>query len=118
MFSSMEMAVAWAAGVLGYRAATCMPRDYAGEAICLVDRTGGELDYPHDSPEISFSVWARSEAEAESGANALAIACKTMPPGDWHVNAVGVPRVFSYGREDGGWFVWQTTVPFQVRLQD
>lgn len=48
----------------------------------------------------------------------LAIATVTMPMDDPHVNAMGTPEVLSYGREEGGWFVWQVTVPLDVRLTD
>lgn len=118
MFSSTEMAVAWAAEVLGVQSGTYMPSKFDGDAICIVDRTGGDLDYPHDAPEIAFQVWARNEADAESGATCIAIACKTRPPDDPHVNHVRTPRVFSYGREERGWFVWQCSVAFDVTLLD
>lgn len=118
LFSSTQMAVEWAASVLEVRTCTYMPEDVEGGVVCVVERTGGEVAYPHDAPEMSFQVWAKTEAEAEAGAMMVAIAASTMPPEDYHVNAVGTPTVFSYGREDGGWFVWQATVPFSVRLID
>ena len=119
MFSSMECSVAWADRVLGVHAVTYPPPD-ARElgAFCVVERTGGELAWPHDSPEISFQLWADSESDAEELANMLAIATVTMPMDDPHVNAMGTPEVLSYGREEGGWFVWQVTVSLDVRLTD
>lgn len=117
MFDSMEMAVAWAASVLGTRACTYLPADPPDE-LCVVERVGGELDYPHDSPEFAFQVWAKAEKAAKDGACLVAVAAKTAPPADGHVNSVGVPTVYSYGREDGGWFVWQATVPMEVNLLD
>lgn len=124
MFSSVQCAVEWAAEVLGVRACTYLPRDASGNVtsgdrtLVVVERTGGELAYPHDSPDISLQVWSRSEAEAESGANMLAIAARTMPMADRHVNSMGTPSVLSYGREPGGWFVWQVDQPLSVNLLD
>lgn len=119
MFSSMECSTDWVRHVLGIRTVTYPPPN-ARElgAFCVVERTGGELAWPHDSPEISFRLWADSELEAEELANMLAIATVTMPMDDPHVNAMGTPEVLSYGREEGGWFVWQVTVPLDVRLTD
>lgn len=119
MFSSMECSIAWARRVLGMWTVTYPPpngREFG--AFCVVERTGGELAWPHDSPEISFQLWADSEDEAEELANMLAIATVTMPMDDPHVNAMGTPEVLSYGREEGGWFVWQVTVSLDVRLTD
>lgn len=118
LFSSTQMAVEWAASVLETRACTYMPDDAHEQVVCVVERTGGDVAYPHDAPEISFQIWAKAEADAEAGAMMVAIAASTKPPEDPHVNAVGAPTVFSYGREEGGWFVWQATVPFSVRLID
>ena len=123
MFSSVEYAAAWASDVLGVRACTYAPRDARGdvpgsEPFCVVERTGGPLDWSHDSPEIAFQPWSRSEAEAEAMAASLAIAVRTRPMDDPHVNAAGVPDVLSYGREEGGWFVWQTSVRLEVNLLD
>ncbi|NPD32254.1 hypothetical protein HLV35_03100 [Eggerthellaceae bacterium zg-997] len=124
MFSSIECAVSWAARVLLVRACTYVPRTSEGDVtaddaeFCVVERVGGPLAYPHDEPEIAFQVWARREARAEQLACMLAVAARTMPISDAHVNGMGVPSVCSYGREEGGWFVWQTTVPLKVNLLD
>lgn len=123
MFSSIEAAVAWAAKVSGVPASTDVRYDANGAPLedapfCIVSRTGGELDYPHDSPEITFELWAQTETRAEELANIVAIACKTMPPEDEHVNQVDVPRMYSYGLQEGGWHVWDVAVTWRVNLQD
>ena len=41
-----------------------------------------------------------------------------MSINDRHVNDVGVPSVLRYGREDGGWYVWQVDVTLEVNLLD
>lgn len=124
MFSSLEYAVNWARSILGYRTSTYVPRDADGMALvrdkkfCIVERTGGELDYPHDMPSFSFQIWSQSEADAEADANILAIATKTKPMDDYHINACGTPSVLSYGLMDGGWFVWQVNLDLNVNLLD
>lgn len=124
MFSSIEAAVEWAQFVLGggVRVGTYVPRDAEGlptgkQSLCLVDRTGGTLNFPHDFPEITFQVWTKSEAESEELANVLAIACKTAPPTDPHINSIQPPTLSSYGNQ-GAWFVWQVSVSWGVRLDD
>lgn len=126
MFSSIECAINWARQILGVHVGTFVPRDARGvvsaapniDTFAVVERTGGALDYPHDSPEISVQVWSRSDEKAETMANMLAIACKTKPIDDDHVNAIGVPTLFSYGAEAGGWLVWQVNISLEVNLLD
>lgn len=119
MVSVVELSVEWSASVLGVAARTSPPRDSQDEAeFCLVERTGGLLDWPHDSPEVTFQLWARADERAEQLAMMLAIAAKTVPPRDRHINAVGVPSVSSYGEVDGGFFVWQVSLPLEMNLLD
>lgn len=121
MFSSLECVIAWAHDVTDVPCGTYLPegaKSTAGGSYCVVSRDGGELDYPHDAPDVSIQVWSPTEAGAESLANVVAIACKTMPINDRHVNNVGVPSVLRYGREDGGWYVWQVDVTLEVNLLD
>lgn len=123
MFSSIECAIKWAHSVLGIDTCTYVPLKDDGSvdastSFCVVERTGGELDYPHDAPEIAFQVWAKTEDRAETLANMLAIATKTMPIDDMHVNGMETPTLVTYGREAGGWFVWQVSVVIHVSLRD
>ncbi len=124
MFSSLEYTIKWVHSVLGYRTSTHVPRDADGMALvrdkkfCIVERTGGELDYPHDSPSFAVQIWSQSESDAEQDANILAIATKTVPMNDYHINAVGIPDVLSYGLMEGGWFVWQVNLDLEVNLLD
>lgn len=125
MFSSLEYAIKWASEVLGYRAVSYVPRNaddtlkpIKDKKFCVVNRTGGELNYPHDSPSFAFQLWCRTDAEAEEEANILAIAAKLKPMKDIHVNAVGVPDVLSYGYAEDGWFIWQVNIDLEVNLLD
>ena len=117
MWSSMEMMGEWARDVLDVPVST-YPASGAGPTFALVSRTGGRVDYPHDSPEISVQVWSKSDSEAEEGAMAIGIAAKTLPPDDPHVNSVGAPNVYRYGAQDGGWFVWEADVPLETNIID
>ena len=90
--------------------------DTSAEAFCLVERTGGEVSWPHDSPEVAFQVWAKTDLAAEQAAYLLAIGAVTAPPADPHCNSVGTPTMYSYGREEGGWYVWQATIPFEFNM--
>lgn len=121
MISSLEIVRDWAAETLGLDAGTYVPADATAaypdaEPFCVVTRTGGTLDYPHDSPKFAVQVWAADESAAETYAAMLAIACRTMPPKDPHINSVAAPAVLSYGREDGGWFVWETDIDLEINL--
>ncbi|MCI6275080.1 MAG: hypothetical protein MR611_10510 [Coriobacteriaceae bacterium] len=123
MVSSLEMVCEWVRGVLGVRVGTYPPASATtatggAQPFAVVTRTGGEVDYPHESPAFAVQVWAADEATAETDAYLVAIACKTMPPSDAHVNAILTPTVLSYGRMEGGWFVWQANVSLEVNLLD
>ena len=117
IFSSMEYIIKYVHKVLNIPASTHV-QEKMPPAFALVDRTGGEVDYPHDNPEYSVSIWAKSEAKCEDYAYQLAIGLKTVPPDDYHINAVGVPTVFSYGRDESGYYIWQVTVTLAVNIQD
>lgn len=119
IYDPMEMAVKWAASICECPVSTYVRDDAQDNDVFItVERTGGIVDYPHDSPEITFRVWATSDATAEENAYLLAIAAKTMPPSDAYVNAVGAPTMYSYGREDDGdYYMWDVSIPFNIRLQ-
>lgn len=119
--SSLEILIAWVKDVLDIDAGTYPPHDAttateAAEPFAVITRTGGAVDYPHDSPQFAVQLWAASEERAELLANLLAIACRTMPPDDSHVNSLATPTVLSYGRMDGGWFVWQVDIGLEVNM--
>lgn len=123
MVSSLELVCKWVRSVLGVRVGTYPPPTSTtatdqSEPFAVVTRTGGEVDYPHESPAFAVQVWAADEATAETDAYMVAIACKTRPPEDGHVNAVLTPSLLSYGSMDGGWFVWQANVNLEVNLLD
>lgn len=117
IWSSMEYIIKYVHDMLGVPTATHTPKN-TPDVFALVDRTGGDMDYPHDRPEYSVSIWARSEDKCEELAHVLAIGLKTKAPDDGHINAHGVPAVFSYGQEEGGFFIWQVTFSLVVNIQD
>ena len=119
MFSSVECSIRWAATILEVPVGTYAPEESEKlTAFAITERTGGSLDYPHDNPDITFQIWAKEEARAEQLANLLAIAAKTMPIDDSHVNTMDVPEMMSYGKAEGDWFIWQVSVGLNVNLLD
>ena len=117
IFSSMEHMIKWVSDTLKVPCSTKVPRD-TPDIFTLLDRTGGTMDYPHDSPEYTVSIWAKSKDACEQLAHELAIALKLTPPADRHINHVDVPNVFSYGVQDGGYTTWQVTFQMQVNIQN
>lgn len=119
MFDPLENVVSWVGSVLSVPVSTYSDTEKAtGDEFALVQRTGGDCDYPHDYPEFAIQIWAKSDAAAEQAAYLLAIGSKTVPPTDRHIDAIGVPTMYSFDRQEGGWFVWQVTIPFVVNLLD
>lgn len=119
MFSSLEFIIGWIGKTLEYVPVFTYPPEKTPDVFCTVDRTAGQLDYPHDNPEFTVSIWSKREDKAEELANVLAIAVKIKPPtDDYHINTVGVPNMYSYSKVDGGYFVWQVSFFLSVNLLD
>lgn len=118
MFNPLADVMSWAGDVLEAPASTYVPDD-PPDLFVVVTRTGGAVFKGHDSPQFAMQVWAKSDLEAEAGAYTLALAMQdpAYAPSDPHCNAVGDPTIYSYGREDGGWYVWQVTAEFQYNLR-
>lgn len=116
MFDPLEAVVSWASDILDAPVMTYPDPPDGASIFGVVTRTGGDVDWPHDWPSFAIQVWAESDAEAEQGAYLLAIGAKTRPPADAGILEVMTPSMYSYGREDGGWYVWQTTIPLAVNL--
>ena len=117
IFSSMEHVIKWAHITIGLPCSTEVQKNTPDEFL-LVDRTGGEMDYPHDYPEYTISIWTRSSARSEQVAHELAIALKVTPPTDRNINAIFTPNVFSYGKQEGDFIVWQVTFSMSVNIKD
>lgn len=118
MFDPLEFAVAWASRVTGVRCGTYIYDDMPDPAV-VVTRSGGTVDFPHDAPNFAFTVYASTDDEAESLAYQLAIAARygQCQPSDPHLNAVGAPSLYSYGRRNGQ-YIWETDIPMNFRLLD
>ena len=91
IFSSMEHVIKWAHTTIGLPCSKEVQKNTQDEFL-LVDRSGGEMDYPHDSPEYTISIWTMSSARTEHVALDLAIALKVTPPTDRKINAVFTPN--------------------------
>lgn len=122
MFDPMEYAVSYVHNTLNIPASTYLQegvRPQTTPVCAIVQRTGGEISYPHDNPDFAVQILADSDEKAQLYAYSLAVALKTQPPKDKHLNAVGTPTIYSYGMtEDGDWFVWQVTIPMAFNLVD
>lgn len=108
IFSSIEYVIKYVHGVLEIPVSTHTQKN-TPDMYALVDRTGGVMDYPHDAPEYSVSIYTKSEAKSEELAHVLAIGLKTKPMQDPHINKCYPPNVFSYGRDEAGYFIWQVS---------
>ncbi|KXB34380.1 hypothetical protein [Atopobium deltae] len=117
IFSSIEYVIGYVQDVLEIPTSTYAQKN-TPNAYALVDRTGGVMDYPHDAPEYSVSIYTKSEAKSEELAHVLAIGLKTRPMKDVHVNTCAAPNVFSYGRDDAGYFIWQVSFSLVCNIHD
>lgn len=104
-WSSLAAVRAWAEKRLGVPVGTYPPAEPTGD-FGVIQRIGGEVDYPHDSPEFALQIWADSEPDAEEAAIALARMLGTLLD-IGRVNRVGTPSLVSLGRDENGKYVWQ-----------
>lgn len=105
-WSSLAAVRAWAEERLGVPVGTYPPAEPAGD-FGVIQRVGGEVDYPHDSPSFAIQIWADSEPDAEEAAIALARVLPTLRSAESRVNGIGTPSLVSLGRDENGKFVWQ-----------
>lgn len=114
-FDPLVHIIGWVGDSLGLHASTVAAPD-GGEPFAVVERVGGECEFPHDMPQFAVQVWALSDVDAEGAAYALCRLLKTDPPKNAHVNAVGTPSITSYSPQEGGWRVWQVTFSLACRI--
>lgn len=105
-WSSLAAVRAWAEERLGVHVGTYPPANPTDD-FGVVQRVGGEVDYPHDSPMFAIQIWADSEPDAEECAIALSRAIPTLMEAEARINRVGLPTLISLGRDEDGKFVWQ-----------
>lgn len=119
MFDPLESFINWVGSTLECDCATYVPDfEELPELFCRIERTGGQIDYPHDAPDFTASIYATTDEAAESAAYTLAIAAKLQPPKDTHINSVGVPSMYSYGRDESGkYYIWAVTIPLNIDLR-
>lgn len=115
MFSSLQMVVEWVGRTLALPAST-YPQAEADMPFAVVNRVGGECDYPHDYPRYAVQIWTASDAQGESIAFDLALALPSVTDESDRVNAVGVPEMTQLGLIDGGGFVWQVSFDLSTNI--
>lgn len=116
MWSSLATVISWAQQRLDVRVGSYPPAGESGD-YAIVQRVGGDADYPHDSPRISIQVWTDSDENGEQVALALAQALPSLAEESSHIN--GVDRsatITQLGRDDNGHFVWQLTFSMHVNV--
>lgn len=119
MFSTLEHIIKWVAEVTELPCHTYVQENHE-PAFCIIERTGGTVDYPHDEPEFTVQIWAETDDEAEAQIMNLATAVKTVPPtDDYHINAVTqAPNVFHFGHDENGMDIWGLSFTMHVNLLD
>ena len=94
VFSVLESVVGWVAS-LGYQASTRVPKDLP-DLFVTVDRTNDDVVSHVGLASVAIRVWAKTDAEAESAANALRLAMTQGEP----------PAGIHSARAEGGRFMY------------
>lgn len=117
MYSSLQTVLDWAASNFDGPSGT-YPR--AGEAVpfSVVNRVGGECQYPHDTPRYAVQFWRASDAEAEAAAFDCAVNLQTLLDENARINAVGVPEITQLGYIDAGRYVWQVSFAVATNIRE
>ena len=117
MWSSTATVISWVESVLGVRAGSYPPACQEGD-YAIVNRVGGAVRYPHDSPRFSVQVWTDSDANAEQVALALAAVLPGLAAESQRINAVDPDAtVTQLGRDENGHFVWQVTFTIHCNIR-
>ena len=112
MWSSLATTIAWVEDALDVRTGSYPPADQKGD-YAIVQRVGGNTDYPHDNPRIAVQVWTDSDEDGEQVALALARILPTLKERSARINAIDRDStVTQMGRDENGHYVWQ--VVFQM----
>lgn len=115
MWSSLETVTAWAGRTLEMPAST-YPLAESTFPFVVVNRTGGECDYPHDYPRYAIQIWADTDSDGESYAFDTALALPSIVDESERINAVGAPEIVQLGFIDGGGFVWQVSFDLATNI--
>ena len=117
MWSSTKAVIEWVESVLGCRTGSYPPADQTGD-YAVVNRVGGETQYPHDSPRYAVQIWTDSDENAEQVALALAAVLPNLAHADKRINAVDTDAtVTQLGRDENGHFVWQVVFTLHCNIR-
>lgn len=117
MWSSTSTVISWVESRLGVRTGSYPPADERGD-YAVVNRVGGTVSYPHDSPRFSVQVWTDSDDNGEQVALALAAVLPTLADESPRINAVdGEPVCTQLGRDENGHYVWQLTFDVHCNIR-
>lgn len=118
MWSSTATVISWVESVLEVRTGNYPPADQTGD-YAVVNRVGGETEYPHDSPRFSVQIWTDSDENAEQVALALAAVLPNLAAQDARINAVErAATITQLGRDENGHFVWQVAFTLHCNIRE
>ena len=116
MWSPLAETVAFVEETLGVRTGSYPPAGADGD-FAVVQRVGGDTEYPHDSPRIAVQVWTDSDANGEEVARALAIVLPTLKDRCNRINSVErAATITQLGRDENGHFVWQVVFTMHCNI--
>ena len=116
MWSPLATVVSWLESRLDVRVGSYPPANQTGDYL-LVNRVGGDVNYPHDHPRISVQVWTDSDTNGEQVVYALSSILGELVDFDGRINGVETEAtVTQLGPDDNGHFVWQLTFTMHCRL--
>lgn len=107
MWSSTAAVISWIESLLNVRTGSYPPADASGDYV-IVERVGGTVSYPHDSPRFAVQVWTDSDENGEQAILALSAVLHRLVEHDARINSVEQDvEVAHIGRDENGHFVWQ-----------
>ena len=118
MWSSTATVISWVESVLETRTGSYPPADQTGD-YAVVNRVGGETEYPHDSPRFAVQIWTDSDANGEQVALALAAVLPNLAAQDGRINSVErAATITQLGRDDNGHYVWQVAFTLHCNIRE
>lgn len=117
MWSSLQVVKEWTGATLDIPAAT-YPQADQQRPYAVVNRVGGQVDYPHDYPRYGVQLWCESDAQGETLAFELACALPTITGAHERINAVGNAELTQLGYLEDGGFIWQVNFDLATNIRD
>jgi len=118
MWSSLAAVAAWTESLLGVRTGSYPPANSSGD-YAVVNRVGGDTEYPHDFPRYAIQIWTDSDENGEQVALALSRMLPTLAQQSPRINAVDRnATITQLGRDENGHYVWQVAFSMSCNILD